>query len=496
MKKLIWILFLVVVMGGCAKENGAGSTSITFRKADLSGTSLLALASGGAETRAAGDYSTKSILWKVNPDGSMIEVTYTIEIEGTDGSVAATIQQNGRLTMENLFPIGDKWLWLVNASIACPDVDLNQMGVDTGPYNYLLRRSDGALFRWFDENGQEGNTIRVAGNAQDAQDKDIAPYIGTIGGDVYSVLGDILVGVNDQHSFNRGIHRLEQGIKPSGGVIREDGVERVSLVRLTDKAQTIEMVSLLPSNIVAYDCLTTTRGQIASTVRYENGNSWAHILVDPSSRSIKLIQVPESVNVADQTSLIMLGGEPYLMIKKDQDSYFGKVDSDGGVDRVASFTGEDELSFPNSLVYRETKASWVTNGKRYVFDPQAKLFTDKQLPAHYPGQESSYCDGVAYVVEQQGALPSSFFKCDLIADAAEERNVSWSAEAQNYGLQTVPGGASYRFMSASKTLVRTASLVDGRSISFYIDVEKNSGSCMVSGSQQSGQLVSTLVRLN
>ena len=82
MKKLIWILFLVVVMGGCAKENGAGSTSITFRKADLSGTSLLALASGGAETRAAGDYSTKSILWKVNPDGSMIEVTYTIEIEG------------------------------------------------------------------------------------------------------------------------------------------------------------------------------------------------------------------------------------------------------------------------------------------------------------------------------------------------------------------------------------------------------------------------------
>ena len=97
MKKLIWILFLVVVMGGCAKENGAGSTSITFRKADLSGTSLLALASGGTETRAAGDYSTKSILWKVNPDGSMIEVTYTIEIEGADGSVAATIQQNGRI---------------------------------------------------------------------------------------------------------------------------------------------------------------------------------------------------------------------------------------------------------------------------------------------------------------------------------------------------------------------------------------------------------------
>ena len=242
--------------------------------------------------------------------------------------------------------------------------------------------------------------------------------------------------------------------------------------------------------------VSATVGKITIPYSHRMARVIAYILIDPSSRSIKLIQVPESVNVADQTSLIMLGGEPYLMIKKDQDSYFGKVDSDGGVDRVASFTGEDELSFPNSLVYRETKASWVTNGKRYVFDPQAKLFTDKQLPAHYPGQESSYCDGVAYVVEQQGALPSSFFKCDLIADAAEERNVSWSAEAQNYGLQTVPGGASYRFMSASKTLVRTASLVDGRSISFYIDVEKNSGSCMVSGSQQSGQLVSTLVRLN
>ena len=82
---------------------------------------MLALASGtGAATRAEGDITVgPKALYTVSEDGSMVEVSYNVDVEGADGEVAESIRANLIISPGFVFPVGEGWLWLANC---CYDV--------------------------------------------------------------------------------------------------------------------------------------------------------------------------------------------------------------------------------------------------------------------------------------------------------------------------------------------------------------------------------------
>ena len=56
---------------------------------------MLAIAQGGASTKAEGDITVgPKALYTVSEDGTMVQVSYNVDVEGADGEVAETIRAN------------------------------------------------------------------------------------------------------------------------------------------------------------------------------------------------------------------------------------------------------------------------------------------------------------------------------------------------------------------------------------------------------------------
>ena len=97
MKKIILAVLALsaVLVSSCNKDGEFGSSAkVSFRKANIAGAGMLALASGtGAATKAEGDIVIgPKALYTVSEDGSMVEVSYQVDVEGASGEVAESIQ--------------------------------------------------------------------------------------------------------------------------------------------------------------------------------------------------------------------------------------------------------------------------------------------------------------------------------------------------------------------------------------------------------------------
>ena len=107
-------LISVVCLNSCNKDGDGSGASVTFRKANIGGAQMLALASGtGTVTKAEGDIAVgPKALYTVSEDGSMVEVTYNVDVEGANGEVAESIRANLIISPGFVFPVGDGWLWM------------------------------------------------------------------------------------------------------------------------------------------------------------------------------------------------------------------------------------------------------------------------------------------------------------------------------------------------------------------------------------------------
>ena len=177
MKKILFTMLALsaLILLSCNKDDDGGSNAkVTFRKANISGAGMLALAQGGAATKAEGDVSVgPNALYTVSADGSMVQVTYNVDVEGADGEVAETIKANLIISPGFVFPVGEGWLWLANCyydvaegwencslphgpernALSTILNDFNNAHHDRHGAHYLVRKSDGALFEWTLEAG-------------------------------------------------------------------------------------------------------------------------------------------------------------------------------------------------------------------------------------------------------------------------------------------------------------------------------------------------------
>ena len=77
------ILLSAAFFTSCNKDDASGAKA-TFRKANISGAQMLALAQGsGTATKAEGDISVgPKALYSVSEDGTLVQVSYNVDVEG------------------------------------------------------------------------------------------------------------------------------------------------------------------------------------------------------------------------------------------------------------------------------------------------------------------------------------------------------------------------------------------------------------------------------
>lgn len=81
--RLLTILAIAMaLLSSCDKFGGSDGKNVnaTFRKANIAGAQMLALAQGGASTKAEGDVTVgPRAIYTVSEDGTMVQVSYDID---------------------------------------------------------------------------------------------------------------------------------------------------------------------------------------------------------------------------------------------------------------------------------------------------------------------------------------------------------------------------------------------------------------------------------
>ncbi len=496
-------LLTIALFASCGKD-GPSVGKVTFRKANIGGAHMLAIAQGSGGTRAEGDVIVgPKALYTVSEDGTMVQVSYNVDVEGANGEVAEQIQANLIISPNFIFPVGEGWLWLANCSFDVKDGwsngtipegparkalskiinEHNEKYHDRHGSHYLVRKSDGALFEWTLEAG-----------APDGMDD----------------------GFKQPTFLNGWFHQFGNDLFVKKGGWAYDNPWWPALYKLEDKGNTLDAINLLGDNIgcggiwPAEDCLG---------VQFQYDGAWPFGIIAPPSFQPVLLQ-QESGSQDKDVAMLSIANKLYLAVNTTEIRYYddGKERYPDGEKTVVAFyhlnvsgssvscgsqicTWDGYISNdPRALISSAEKLTWWSgNGQGSaqinIFDPKAGTVTSHNLPAHYPDREDQYVNGVGYTVDGT----AGFWECDLSKDQAEYVAIDWS-EASEYQSKIVPGTLRMdRFEAASLTLQFKAQMSDGTKLDFYASVvgaDRGKIKGTVSGQNNAGMTVTTMVRLN
>ena len=491
------LAIIVVAIGMTSCEGGGGKVhNIEFKRMHLDGVKALALASDGSEAQnaprrmAANDgeiiYETHQPAYSVSEDGTLVEITYTIEARG-NGEVVDMVKAYMRLVMENIFTIGDDWLWLYNCYYDFPGLEeqkepyysmLKEI-VDNFYGNFLVRKRDGALFYW---DGRDGRPLYTNQGVPFYQQSDLYSVVECIKGEIYSNCWQ------QSHLAAPGLYRLK------------DQGDQLAVTRMHN--ETLFSTSITPDD----------RGVIGLDIFYEgtNGSSPGILFVD--NLAITSIEVRDNPVLQSHENLqwafISVNNTLYAVTdfygEDGWSAYFFKVDIDEAQSRV--FAGElvatsqakpDLTTFGVCRVSHKETFSWLGNGSKYTFDPQAKKVISASLPEHYPSDYTMYYNDVAYVM---GTGEKSFYICDMAQNQAEEVTIDWSeydAFKSKLAQSTIKAFEPYN--PRTQSFIKTALTMDGQKVTIMLDVAgENKGKVRVykAGDTTAGQVISVMVRLN
>lgn len=501
---MIAMLFLV----SC--ESGGGKvSSMQFKRMNIAGAKALALASDGSNQQNAparmpaalmdeGDpeYNISNPIFTVSEDGTLVEVHYTIEVVG-NGEIVDMIKANMRLKAQYIYAIGDEWLWLVNCEYDYPGIDevkeplkgqIRELMHAAFESNFLVRKSDGALFEWTREQGcpQKGRGYK--------QPSDIYGQVESVGKDVFSCPS--MGGLDDYYGR---IYKLE------------------------DQGDILNVVQVLNSSQSGNGLYVDDRGFVGTILGGDFGGG-IPVIIDPSS--LKLSNINSGAAQLEKPEYIAIGGRAYIYAERyitttETDGkggnwdvtkhmgYFYALENQSGMWTVKTpalyeFDLEQQ-SGPTQKVYKtpvatwmgtEYEADWTAHSYVYTFDPITASLTKKELPANYPVDETKYYDGVAYVM---GEGQSFFYVCDLAKDAAEQVEIQFDESIAEYISQIAFMGGFSEYDPNTQCFTGGAQLLDGTYLYFILYAQgENRGKVTVlhEGESDAGQVISVMVRLN
>ena len=500
--RFIYALALIVAaIGMTSCEGGGGSKvhNIEFKRMNLDGVKALALASDGSDEqkaprrKPAGEgegeitYETHQPVYSVSEDGTLVEITYTIEARG-NGEVVDMVKAKMRLVMENIFTIGDDWLWLYNCYYDFPGLtelkepyySMIKEIVDNFYGNFLVRKKDGALFYW---DGRDGRPLYTNQGVPFYQQSDLNSVVECIKGEIYSNCWQ------QSHLAAPGLYRLK------------DQGDQLAVTRMHN--ETLFSTSITPDD----------RGIIGLDIFYEGTNGSSPGILFVNSLGITGIEPPTNdptiQGVSElKWSFISIKNTLYAVATFYKNNLyqagFYTVRIDEAQERAfaeeliaVSENAPDLSTFGVCRVSHKETFSWLDNGYKYTFDPQAKKVASASLPQHYPSDYTEYYNDVAYVM---GDGERAFYICDMAKDRAEEVTIDWSEfEAYKSKLASSTIKAFEPYNPRTQSFVKTALTLDGQKVTIMVDVAgDNKGKARVykAGDTTAGQVISVMVRLN
>ena len=500
MKTRFFYLFAAVLaaIGMTSCEGSSDVHNIEFKRMHLDGVKALALASDGSESNKAprrvrtddGDveitYETHQPVYSVSEDGTLVEITYTIECRG-NGEIVEMVKANLRLVMQNIFTIGDDWLWLYDCYYEYPDLEnlkepyysIIKDKIDNFYGNFLVRKRDGALFYW---DGRDGRPLYTNQGVPFYQQSDLNSVVECINGEIYSNCWQL-------STFGRGLFRL-----------KDQGNELV-VTRMHN--ETLFSTSIAPDD----------RGVIGLEIFYEGTNGSSSGILFVNNLGIAAIEAPENEPELQGVSELKWGFisvkntlyavATYYKLNRQRAAFYSVR-----IDEAQTRAFADELiakaeiapnlsAFGICRVSHKETFSWLDSGYKFTFDPQAKKVTEAALPEHYPSDYTLYYNDVAYIM---GAGERAFYICDMAKDQAEEVTIDWSefdAYKSKLAQNTIKAFEDYN--PRTQSFVKTALTLDGQQVTIMLDVVgENKGKVRVykASDTTAGQVISVMVRLN
>jgi|GEM_PF-1827789 len=490
------VIVAAIGMTSCEGIGGGGKLKeIDFKRMNLDGVSALALASDGSDEQKAprrrpasdGDgeiiYDMSEPAYSVSEDGTLVEITYTIEARG-DGEVVDMVKAQMRLVMENIFTIGDDWLWLYNCYYDFPGLEdlkepyysMIKNKIDNFYGNFLVRKRDGALFYW---DGNDGRPHYTNQGVPFYQQSDLNSVVECIKGEIYS---------NCWHTQSM-------------------------LYRLKDEGDQLAVTKMHNNTLFTTSITPDDRGIIGLDIFYEGTNGSTPGILFVNSLGITGIEPPTNdptiQGVSElKWSFISIKNTLYAVATFYKNNLYQAGFYTVRIDEAQERAFADELiavsenapdlsTFGVCRVSHKETFSWLSDGYKYTFDPQAKKVTAAALPQYYPSDYTQYYNDVAYIM---GEGEQVFYICDMAKDKAEVVTIDWSeydAYKSNLATSTIKAFADYN--PRTQSFVKTALTMDGQKVTIMLDVAgENKGEVRVykAGESTAGQVISVMVRLN
>ena len=490
-KIMLAVAVMLLVCAGCKKnkdnnesESPSGLSNLTLKKIDLTGVKMLAIAD---DTYFNGQ--NYNALYAVNDAGELKRATFTMDLDG-DSDLTSIVRIFLHLKVQYIYQIGDDWLWLFDCHHYCSNIDLvdeadrNAIAEFLANYDgihYLVRKSDGAMFRWSLSDGRPFNVVNY--------------------------------GLESPSDFYGIVEQYDNDIV-NVKYLEEYG----QIYYLKDNGSNLGISPMLPNEIYPQSVYPgkndgVVGATIATAIVYGYYNYNPYVIFPSSLKRIPVVVPNYNNSLHTENQMVSVDNSLYVMTTNLYDNGsktdFRKVEVDlqdetvdvsqplieidGAVQLKKSTIGYD---YP---VFHGERIAWLQDGKINALYPATSYYTSMDLPEHYPDDAREYIDGAAYVIDNQ-QNPTSYWVCDMSAGYAMSHNIVMP-DLGEYEDEIVPDTYSdWAFDNNSLTFYRNCSLFTGKELNFYFNVTgSDAGQVHVvpdNTGDFGGRVVSTLIKLN
>ena len=475
---MIAMLFFV-----SCEDEPSSSSKLTFKGVNLNNAKALALVQEGnggskAPRKMPADEGEKpqtKFLYTVDEEGNMnAAIFYFNEVDSTTNTKAL------RLSIENIFAVGDDYLWLYGCQYDCDDLDLLpekarkyvQEQIDAsrkrpGHYNYLLRKTDGALFDLtnltvlpIDWDGSIKNSVKTS--------NDLKQYgmVAQVGKELYWAEGNYQGGLR----------------------------------KLVDQGSTMDQVNLDFHANIAY-VLGDGQGHLGTVLSYGS-----NVPTNPAFINGNYANLVQGLpNDMGFPRMHFIGGKYFVSHGYNWDSSLEPaiytISFEGNTAQATlAVAGHSlpEYGYGYPCRVEGSTYSYLTDeGEGAIirtFDANTLSFSVEKLPEGFPSWNEAYDEeGNAYSMETEKQTDMSYVIVYNLPTRTATRHEIDRSDVPQYNVITVIG-----FDRSMKAMIEEAILPDGSTVSLitYMTGE-NAFKTVVMGTEASGTaVVATIVQLN
>lgn len=491
--RLFCMAFLAVLFVSCSDDDHF--YKFKMDRVNLNGANYLALAGGHNGTKENG--SSQQYLYSIDEEGNMNIVAY--EYQCDDNGVASELSRKLTLTINQMVPVGDKYIWLVGCRYECDDYsgfsesmqdairDMVNHSKQNFGENFLIRKNDGKIF--------DLNEVIIKFPIVSIY----VPSLGSVGFVGYG--GDNGLPVDGDLTGDR-LRKLGLINQLGDDIYLASGTYYGGLTRLHDNGSSISFYNVLDYNI-GYS-VTDNQGHLGTTICY-TGNSPDVASIMAPDGTLPAIQGIPGNDYGPEMRCI--GGKffvsAYVEIWEGNE-YITTTDSIYLVDVSTSpatatavaegyFTGDQYETYSTTVyVSDEENYSWVSGTTLFTFNSNTYQLTESSLPAGWPQYSLFDAEGYCYEPHMNGGLQS--FTIYNLATLQTEEVTCDRSQVPAFNFET---GCNYD--GGLGAFIESVIMADGSTTTLITDVKgPQRGITRVGGQTESNNNIeiSTLIPLN